>query len=451
MNIKIFIGVIIFLTCIMIAIFQEKKIMWTSAASLLIIFISTIIPNSIFPLPEDILALEGLIHIYTYAFIHSFFEVINWNAVLICIGTMILSFILDYSKVVSHIGSSLAKRSSTFCGAIVSILIVSSLVSAFLGNVAAVIIMVPVAFSFCKGANIKSGKFVCAVAMMCNIEVAATYASSPESVMFAGYSGFRFNDFFIYDGRVSFFVICQVAMIFGCAFFYFLYIKNRNTKTDITVEVLISWIPSIIFCVMIIGLSFMSYFHHRVKYATGIFVFIMGIISLAWFKITQKKTIVEVINFVLNSDRWKIILFFIGTYILAAAVREVGIMSDIVSFVLNIVGDKKGIIFVILMLISVLISAFVDNVLYIAILLPFASSYALRIGAEPELFTFSLLLGSCIGSSITPIGSYSNMIVFDMLKKQEEKFLFIDWLKIGIPFAIISASISGLFLWGAWN
>ena len=201
---------------------------------------------------------------------------------------------------------------------------------------------------------------------------------------------------------------------------------------------------------MVAGLSFISYFHHRIESATGIFVFLMGIVSMIWFKLTQKKTAAEVLEVIMKTE-WKAVVFLMGTFVVAAAVRESGIMSDLVLLVGNIAGDIKGYAFIILIAVSVLVSAFVDNVVYVAVLLPFASIYALAIDADPELFTFAILLGSCIGSCITPVGSSANIIAVDMLKDNGEDFSFGEWTKTGIPFAAITAAVSGLFLWGVWN
>ncbi|MCQ2240857.1 anion permease [Treponema sp.] len=450
MSIKVVVGIIAILACVLVAVFQSKKTWFTTGAALIVLLIGTFAPDTVFHLPEDILALDGNVHSRSYAFVHAVQEVINWNAVMLCLGSMMISSVLAYSKVAAHAGSSLAKRSSNLCGAVVSILVVSAVVSAFIGNISAVIIMVPVAVAFSRGAGIKPGRLVAAVAMISNIEVAATLAASPESAMFAGYSGFRFNDFFIFDGRVSFFVICQVAMVAGCAFFYFAFSKNRKNRMEIHVENLVSWVPSIIFGIMIAGLSFMSSFRHRFECATGLFVLLSGLVSVLWFKITQKKTAGEVAEVLLKTE-WKMILFLMGTFILAAAVREVGIIADMVKLVSDFAGDVKGTVFVILLVVSILVSAFVDNVIYVAVILPFASVYALGIEAEPELFTFALLLGSCIGSCVTPVGSSANKTAVDMLEEQGEKIAFVDWLKTGIPFALVTALVSGFFLWNVWN
>lgn len=450
MTIKIIVGFIAVITFVLVAVFQNKKIWFTTGAALLVLVLSTVMPDTIFHLPEDVLALDGNVHSRSYAWVHAITEVINWNAVLLCLGSMMFSSVLAYSRIAVHVGSSLARRSSNLCGAVAAILAVTSIVAAFIGNVSAVIIMIPVAVSFCRGSGIKSGRLVAAVAMMSNVEVAATLAASPESAMFAGYSGFRFNDFFIFDGRVSFFVICQVTMFAGCTFFYFSFIKNRKNKIQIQVEKLVSWVPSVLFGIMILGLSVVSSCFKRNEYSSGIFVFLMGTISIAWFKFSQKKTAQDIINVLLKTE-WKTVIFLAGTYILAATVRECGIMSDMVAAVAEFSGDEKVVVYIILFALSVIISAFVDNVIYVSVILPFASIYALKIGAEPELFTFALLLGSCIGSSVTPLGSSANRTAMDMLKKENETFTFAEWVKTGIPFALVTSCLSGFFLWNMWK
>jgi Na+/H+ antiporter NhaD/arsenite permease-like protein len=99
----------------------------------------------------------------------------------------------------------------------------------------------------------------------------------------------------------------------------------------------------------------------------------------------------------------------------------------------------------------VVVSAFVDNVPFLAAMLPVALSMATKLGIDPSLFLFGLLIGASLGGNITPIGASANIVACGLLKKEGYKVSFVDFMKIGLPFTVAAVSAAYLFIWFVWG
>ena len=103
---------------------------------------------------------------------------------------------------------------------------------------------------------------------------------------------------------------------------------------------------------------------------------------------------------------------------------------------------------------SVVLSAFVDNVPYVAAMLPLVDGVASEMGVTPGnmLLPFGLLIGSCLGGNITPIGASANIVAYGLLQRTEgEDVSFLDFVKIGLPFTIAAVIAGAVFLWIVWT
>ena len=149
---------------------------------------------------------------------------------------------------------------------------------------------------------------------------------------------------------------------------------------------------------MIFGLAGISFFSSELGYSSGIFVFSLGVIGLLWYKICQKKNVGELWTLIKELD-WETIFFLIGIFVVVGAISETGLLDDFASFLAKITGGSKLLGFVLILLFSILISGFVDNVPYIIVMLPVAGTLAVNIGIAKELYMFALLIGSCLGGN----------------------------------------------------
>ena len=429
--------------------FQGKKVWFTSFAALLVVVLAMIFPGSIFPLPEDILAKDGNFPSHIYAFTHALVDIINWNVLLIYLGSMIIAALFIYSKVPARIADSIVEHSKNTGLAMVAILAMTGIISIFVENVATVLVMAPIALALCKKIKINPTLFMIGLAVMSNLEGTATLVGDPPSMIFAGYAGYNFNDFFVHNGTLSIFFIIQSGLLAGCIFFYFFFAKNGKNKIEVEKEPVISWFPLVLLLTMIFGLAAVSFIHTSFEYMSGLFVFALGVIGLLWYKLLQKKSTSDCATLVKELD-WETIFFLIGIFVVIGGIRETGLLSDFASFLAGITGGSKILGFVIILFVSIVISGFVDNVPYIIAMLPVADGMAKAMGINGELYMFALLIGSCLGGNLTPFGASANVVAMGIVKKEGYPMKFSGWLKIGAPFTFITTGVAALVLWLLW-
>jgi len=418
--------------------FQNKKVVFTSLAALVIFVLSLIFTNKIF-IPQQNL-LQSLNHV--------FFELINWNVLFIYVGSMIIASLFIYSKVPVKIADKLISISPSTGIAVVLILVMTGIISMFVENVATVLVMAPIALVISKKLNINPIPFIIGLAVMSNLEGTATLVGDPPSMIFASFAGYTFNDFFIKDGKISIFFLIQFALIVGCLFFYLVFGRIKE-KASVKSEDVISYVPLYLLLTMILGLAGISFVSSELGYSSGIFVLSLGLIGLIWYKFCQKKSKSEVFELVKALD-WETIFFLIGIFVVVGAISEIGLLDDLSAFLQDVTGGNKLIGFILILLLSILISGFVDNVPYIIVMLPVASNLANSMGIAKELYMFALLIGSCIGGNLTPFGASANVVAIGILKKEGNPVSFSGFLKIGAPFTFITTFAAALLLWFVW-
>ena len=427
---------------ILVILFQNKKVWFTSAAALIVIILGMIFPGQIFIQPEQASRI--------YAFTHSVFQIINWNVIMIYLGSMIIAALFLYSNVPARIADGIITNSKNTGIAIVLILAMTGIISIFVENVATVLVMAPIALALCKKLNKNPTYFMIGLAVMSNMEGTATLVGDPPSMIFAAYAGYNFNDFFVHQGRLSIFFIIQAGLIVGCIFFYFFFAKLGKQKLEVEKTPVISWVPFIILLIMIFGLGAVSFINTDFAYLSGLYVFSLGLISLIWFRVSQKKDMQEIKTLIKELD-WETIFFLLGIFIVVGAIQETGLLEQFALFLSTICGGSKFLGFMIILVVSVLISGFVDNVPYIIAMLPVAGNLAINMNLNKELFMFALLIGSCLGGNLTPYGASANVASMGIVKKEGYPMKFGDWLKVAVPFTILTTGMSALVLWLLWS
>ena len=441
MELKWIVLALAILMYIFVIIFQNKKVWFTTGAVFLLLILGMIFPGQVF---SEGLASSGRFTVIS----HSLFELINWNILMIYVGSMIIAALFIYSKVPAIIADRIVSHSPNTGIAVVLILAMTGIISIFVENVATVLVMAPIAMALSKKLKLNPIPFMIGLAVMSNLEGTATLVGDPPSMIFASYSGYNFNDFFVHQGKLSIFFIIQVGMIVGCIFFYCIFGRVKE-KAQIEKDTAISYVPLILLLLMIFGLAGISFFSTELGYSSGCFVLGLGIIGLLWYKFSQKKNASELWTLVKELD-WETIFFLIGIFVVVGAISETGLLQDFAVFIENLIGGNVFLGFILILAFSVLISGFVDNVPYIIVMLPVAQALATNIGVAQEIYMFALLVGSCLGGNLTPFGASANIVAMGILKKEGYPVNFGGFLKISAPFTILTTVSAAAVLWLIW-
>lgn len=374
---------------------------------------------------------------------------INWNVLLIYVGSLIIADLFIYSRVPSVVADKIVVRAPNLGWGVVFILIMTGLLSAFVENVATVLVMAPIALALSDKMKVDARFFMMGLAVMSNLQGTATLVGDPPSMIFAGFAGYSFNDFFFKDGKPSIFFAVQVGMLVGAAFFYFYYGKLRTSNVDLPDERIKSWFPTLLLVALVAGLATISFLFEGFSILSGGFVFSLGLLGLAWYRLSMKEPASEVWRLVKHLD-WETILFLIGIFVIVGAVSATGLLEDLSRILAGFIGNNVALGYVVIIVVSVLLSGFIDNVPYIIVMLPVAAELASGLGLCPELYMFGLLIGSCLGGNLTPFGASANVVTVGMLKKRGTAVSFGDWLKVAGPFTVLTTLASSLFVWMVW-
>lgn len=376
----------------------------------------------------------------------SLFELINWNVLFIYIGTLILADLFISSKVPAMIADIIVDKSPNTGLAIVFLCALTGFISMFVENVATVLVVAPLALDIAKKLKVSPVPILFSIAISSNLQGTATLVGDPPSMIFAGFVGFSFNDFFIYNGKLSIFFIIETSAIASLIFLYFIF--KKYNKKEVTEEIAIpeSYVPTILLVGMILGLAILSFIDKGFTIKSGILCMIFGLSGLVWHYFYHKKDHKKTTELIKRLD-WETMLFLVGIFIVIGTISKVGILNDFSKWLVNTFGNNIFLSFLVITFFSMFLSGFIDNVPYIIIMLPVTKILASSFGANEFLLYYGLLIGSCLGGNITPFGASANVVSVGLLKKEGYKTNFWDFVKLGLPFTIISTVTASILNW----
>jgi len=374
-------------------------------------------------------------------------QFVNWNVIAIFVGTFLLADVVIYSRMPVLLAEKLVDSSSSVSMAILWISILSGVISMFVENVATVLIVAPVAIEVARQQKVSPVPFLIGIAISSNLQGTATLIGDPPSMIMAAHMKMTFNDFFFYQGKFSIFWAIQVGAVLSSFVLYRIFKKNSQQIKPIKVEKVISWIPTMLMILMIMGLASSSNFDPDFKWLAGTICMITGLISIIWLSFTDRKPALKI----LKAYDIETTMFLTGIFVLVAMVEHLGIVNDIAAFIQSIVGTNVFVVYTAVVLASVLFSAFIDNVPYIMTMMPVVSIMSHNLNVSKSLLMFGLLIGACLGGNITPIGASANIVSIGLLKKEGYNPSFWDFVKIGLPFTIAAVLGGYLFIWFIWS
>ncbi len=415
----------------------------------LVIFVTSYLLFIFLPKRRTLIAVSGallLILTQVISFKDAFLS-INWNVMGIFVGTLVLADIFMESRVPAYIAEIIVGRAKNTAWAILFICLLTGFISAFVENVATVLIVAPIALSLAKKLKINPTNMMICIAMSSNLQGTATLIGDPPSMLLGGFAKMNFMDFFFYKGRPSIFFAVELGAIVSFFVLYFIF-RNHKEKTEIlSVEKVKSWIPTALLVTLVVLLAVSSFFDTGFSYMAGILCMVFGIFSILWEKLINKGSIFEGIK----SLDWETTFFLMGIFILVGSITLTGWLGIISDFLSGLIGQNLFLGYTLIVFLSVILSAFIDNVPFLAAMLPVAVSMSDKLHINPSLFLFGLLIGTSLGGNITPIGASANIVACGLLKKEGYEVKFKDFMKIGIPFTIAAVGAAYLFIWFIWS
>ena len=145
------------------------------------------------------------------------------------------------------------------------------------------------------------------------------------------------------------------------------------------------------------------------------------------------------------------LLLLAGLFVVIAGITQAGVVDDISKLFVALSGDNLFVIYTLIVWASVLFSAFIDNIPYVATMLPVVAGISKMMGVEPYLLFFGLLTGATLGGNLTPIGASANITALGILRKDGHKVSAGQFMRIGVPFTLAAVFTGYVMIWLIWS
>ena len=373
---------------------------------------------------------------------------INYNVIMMLTGTMLIVELFIESDMPSYMAENLLKIVPNVQWAVVLLSLFAGIISAFVDNVATVLMVAPVGIEVCKKIKTNPVPVIISIAVSSNLQGAATLVGDATSILLGSYADLSFNDFFWFNGKPGICFAVELGALLTIPVILFLFRHEKGkVNEEVTVKIT-DYTPTYFLIGMIISLIVASQFENKPELTNGFICCGLALILIVIEAIKQKN--IKVIpNTIITLDI-ETLLLLCGLFVVIEGITEAGVIEKIVEIFMNAGGDNVFVMYTLIVFVSVLVSAFIDNIPYVATMLPVVTGIAAMMGISPYLFDFGLLIGAILGGNITQVGASANIAGIGILRKNGYEVKNSDFFRIGIPFTLVAVLSGYLFLWFVW-
>lgn len=395
------------------------------------------------------LVAAGLFVILGILPIGNVFGAVDWNIILMLTGTMIVVELFIESKMPARMAEALLKVMPNVKWAIVALSLFSGIVSAFVDNVATVLMVAPIGLAVAKKLDTNPVPVIISIAVSSNLQGAATLVGDTTSILLGGYADMSFNDFFVFQGKPSICLSVEMGALLTIPVLLYLFRKeNKTIHEEITTKVT-DYIPSVLMVGVVASLIFASQFEDKPELTNGIICVVFAIVGCIYEMIKEKST--DVFKRAIQSVDFQTLLLLAGLFIVIAGITEAGVIDAIADVFVKVGGNSVFLMYTLIVFASVLISAFVDNIPYVATMLPVVQGVASTMGIEPYVLYFGLLIGATLGGNLTPVGASANIAGIGILQKEGYEVSTKEFMRIGVPFTLVAVLAGYITTWLIWG
>ncbi|MCD6158892.1 MAG: ArsB/NhaD family transporter [Euryarchaeota archaeon] len=371
--------------------------------------------------------------------VESVLEYIDMNTIILLVSMMIIVTIAEKSGLFNVLSWRIAKLSKGSLFALLALLVVlTGVLSAFVDNVTTVLIVGPITLEIVRRAHVDPRPFVLSEIFASNIGGTATLIGDPPNIIIGSQLKLGFNTFLVNTAPISFLILLIVPLIM-----FTLYrkdIKDKKISKRVTEgiphkpEDIVLYKESIAVLILVIVLFMTEPIHHIPSP-------MVALIGASILLLVSRVSITDVIT----SVDWTTIVFFMMLFIVVGGVSELGVINFIAKSLADI-SASPYILAVVILWISMLLSGFIDNIPYVATMIPVIKSLNVALGLHNAMLVWALSLGGCFGGNLTPVGASANVVLLSIADRHGCHITWKEYLKYGTVVIILSGVLSSLYL-----
>lgn len=366
---------------------------------------------------------------------------IDFNTIGVLVGMMIFVAIVRRSGMFEYIAVRAAKAVHGDPWKImVAFTLITAVLSAILDNVTTVLLVGPMSIAIARMLKIDPVPFLMGQILASNVGGTATLIGDPPNIMIGSAAHLSFMDFLENTGFAVLFILAVLILLMKIVYEKKIELGTVDTgaieKLDpsksITNRVLMKKGIIVLICVIV---GFM--FHDKL----GIESSVIALTAAAVMLIIGREDVNEAIQDV----EWTTILFFMSLFVVVGGLTETGIIKELASKIIDATNGHPMVTMLVLLWASALLSSILDNIPFVATLIPLILAMQAD-GIDVTSFWWAISLGACLGGNGTMIGASANVVLSDISTKHGYPITFKSYLKVGMPFMLLSIVISTVFL-----
>ena len=372
---------------------------------------------------------------------------IDFNTLGLLMGMMVIVNITSETGLFNYLAIWAAKKvKAKPISLLVALSLLTAVCSALLDNVTTVLLTVPITFSITKQLNVDVKPFLIAQILSSNIGGTATLIGDPPNIMIGSAVGLQFMDFI-----TNLTAICILIFIVTIALLIVIYGKKLHTTDELREKVMQLDEKSQIVeprllkkCLFALAITISLFVLHGQLHLDTATAAMTGAGLLLLISFPQKEAMIAK---VLSKVEWLAIFFFAGLFILVGALVETGVIKMLAEEAIKITNGDLTATSMLILWMSAYASAFIDNIPFVATLIPLIQDMGQMGMTNLDPVWWSLSLGACLGGNGTLIGASANVVVASMAAQRGKPISFISFMKIALPMMTLSIAISSVYIW----
>jgi len=253
-------------------------------------------------------------------------------------------------------------------------------------------------------------------------------------------------DFFFYNGKPGMFFAVELGAVLSACILAWIFRKEKGaipkaaTRTEVT-----DYIPTVLLVGTIVLLICASFIPNKPDITNGLICCVLLVIGLVVSFI--KKRNISAIAEPLKAIDFETIGLLLGLFLMIGGISNMGVIDALAQLLAKLGAGNPFLMYTIIVWASVLISAFIDNIPYVATMIPVIAGIAMEMGIDSTALYFGLLSGATLGGNCTPIGASANIAGIGILRKEGYDVKNGDFFKIGIPFTLSAIVPAYILIW----
>lgn len=368
-------------------------------------------------------------------------DYVDLNTIGVLVGMMLFVAVVKSSGLFEYIAIWSAKLTRGQPMAILAVFaVITAVLSAFLDNVTTVLLIGPMTIAITQILEVNPVPFLLSQIMASNIGGTATLIGDPPNIMIGSAAGLSFADFIVNTGPVVLIILAVVVAIFFLMYRGNLHVESENMEKVLTLDEKLtikdaSLLRKSVIMIVLVVVGFIFHAQLGIE-STTVALTAAGVMLLIGGQDAED---------VILGVEWSTILFFIGLFVVVGGLNSTGVIAMLANGMLELVGDNEVLAIVLVLWASALISAFLDNIPFVATLIPMIQTMQ-QGGMDVLPLWWALSLGACLGGNGSLIGASANVVLAGVSAKNGYPITFMSYLKKGFPLMLLSVAICTVYL-----